>query len=45
MFKNVFKEAHLLIYGILVVLVVLFLPEGIVGTLIRKLRWFRRLGP
>ncbi len=39
-FKNIFKEAHLLIYGILVVLVVLFLPEGIVGTLMRKLRWF-----
>ncbi len=39
-FKNIFKEAHLLIYGILVVLVVLFLPEGIVGTLNRKLqRW------
>ena len=36
-FKNVFKEAHLLIYGVLVVVVVLFLPEGIVGTLIRKL--------
>jgi len=31
-FKNVFKEAHLLIYGVLVVVVVLFLPEGIVGT-------------
>jgi branched-chain amino acid transport system permease protein len=41
-FKNIFKEAHLLIYGILVVLVVLFLPEGIVGTLMRKLRWFRQ---
>jgi len=33
LFKNVFKEAHLLIYGVLIVLVVLFLPEGIVGTL------------
>jgi len=33
LFKNVFKEAHLLIYGILIVLVVLFLPEGIIGTL------------
>ena len=32
LFKNVFQEAHLLIYGILIVLVVLFLPEGIVGT-------------
>jgi branched-chain amino acid transport system permease protein len=32
-FKNEFKESHLLIYGILIVLVVLFLPEGIVGGL------------
>jgi branched-chain amino acid transport system permease protein len=30
-FKNQFKESHLLIYGILIVLVVLFLPEGVVG--------------
>jgi branched-chain amino acid transport system permease protein len=35
-FKNQFKESHLLIYGILIVLVVLFLPEGIMGG-IRKL--------
>ncbi len=41
-FKNVFKEAHLLIYGVLIVLVVLFLPEGIVGTISQKLRTFRR---
>ncbi|HKA86712.1 MAG TPA: branched-chain amino acid ABC transporter permease [Haliangiales bacterium] len=32
-FKNVFHEAHLLIYGVLILLVVLFLPEGIVGAL------------
>jgi branched-chain amino acid transport system permease protein len=32
-FKNQFKESHLLIYGILIVLVVLFMPEGIVGGL------------
>ncbi len=31
--KNIFQEAHLLIYGILLVVVVLFLPEGIVGSL------------
>lgn len=31
LFKNQFQESHLLIYGILIVLVVLFLPEGIVG--------------
>jgi branched-chain amino acid transport system permease protein len=38
LFKNVFHEAHLLIYGVLIVLVVLFLPEGIVGTVAR---WWR----
>jgi branched-chain amino acid transport system permease protein len=37
-FKNVFKEAHLLIYGVLLVVVVLFLPEGIIGTLTTFLR-------
>ena len=37
-FKNVFKEAHLLIYGMLLVVVVLFLPEGIVGTISASLR-------
>lgn len=37
-FKNEFKESHLLIYGILIVLVVLFLPEGIVGGLQRFFR-------
>jgi branched-chain amino acid transport system permease protein len=35
LFKNVFHEAHLLIYGVLIVVVVLFLPEGIVGTVAR----------
>jgi len=37
-FKNVFKEAHLLIYGMLLVVVVLFLPEGIVGAITAFLR-------
>jgi len=41
LFKNQFQESHLLIYGILIVVVVLFLPEGIVGGL-RHL--FRRTG-
>jgi len=36
--KNIFHEAHLLIYGLLIVLVVLFLPEGIAGTLAHRLR-------
>lgn len=31
LFKNQFQEGHLLIYGILIVVVVLFLPEGIMG--------------
>lgn len=39
LFKNVFHEAHRLIYGVLIVLVVLFLPEGIVGTVAG---WWRR---
>jgi hypothetical protein len=41
-FKNVFKEAHLMIYGVLIVVVVLFMPEGIVGTIVRKLAWFKK---
>lgn len=32
-FKNQFQESHLLIYGVLIVVVVLFMPEGIVGGL------------
>lgn len=38
LFKNLFQEAHLLIYGMLIVLVVLFLPEGIVGAITRSWR-------
>jgi branched-chain amino acid transport system permease protein len=38
LFKNQFQESHLLIYGVLIVLVVLFLPEGIVGGLQHRLR-------
>jgi len=41
-FKNVFKEAHLLIYGVLIVLVVLFMPEGIVGTFTKKLGLYKK---
>jgi len=41
-FKNIFKEAHLLIYGVLIVLVVLFMPEGIIGTLTSKLGLFKK---
>ncbi|HEY1525416.1 MAG TPA: branched-chain amino acid ABC transporter permease [Candidatus Angelobacter sp.] len=42
-FKNQFQESHLLIYGVLIVLVVLFLPEGIVGGLQHRFR--KRLKP
>jgi branched-chain amino acid transport system permease protein len=41
-FKNQFQESHLLIYGILIVVVVLFLPEGIVGGVERRLRTRKR---
>lgn len=41
LFKNQFQESHLLIYGVLIVVVVLFLPEGIVGGL----RHLFRRGP
>jgi branched-chain amino acid transport system permease protein len=37
-FKNQFQESHLLIYGVLIVLVVLFLPEGIVGGIVHLFR-------
>jgi branched-chain amino acid transport system permease protein len=40
LFKNVFHEAHLLIYGALIIVVVLFMPEGIVGSVGRL--WQRR---
>jgi branched-chain amino acid transport system permease protein len=39
--KENLSHAHVLIYGILVVLVILFMPEGIVGAL-RKLTARRR---
>ena len=41
-FKTVFEEAHQLIFGVLLVVVVLFLPEGIVGTLSRAASGFTR---
>jgi branched-chain amino acid transport system permease protein len=37
-FKNQFQESHLLIYGVLIIVVVLFLPEGIVGGLEQRFR-------
>lgn len=38
LFKSVFQEAHLLIYGLLLIAVVLFLPEGIVGSVTALVR-------
>lgn len=36
LFRNVFAEANLLIYGLLIVIVVLFVPRGLVGELERR---------
>jgi branched-chain amino acid transport system permease protein len=41
MFRTTFAEANMLIYGILILVVVLFVPRGIVGELAR--RHIRRL--
>ena len=35
-------EAHLIIFGFLFVLVVMYFPQGLVGSLIRIRPWFRR---
>jgi branched-chain amino acid transport system permease protein len=40
-FRTTFAQANLLIYGILIVAVVLFLPRGLIGELSRRL--MRRL--
>jgi branched-chain amino acid transport system permease protein len=45
LFKNQFQESHLLIYGVLIVLVVLFLPEGIVGGLQQLFRRGKKRTP
>jgi branched-chain amino acid transport system permease protein len=43
-FKAVFQEAHVLIYGLLLVVVVLFLPGGALGAVARAYaRWRPRL--
>ncbi len=36
------SNAHLLVYGILVVVVILFAPEGVLGVIRRVLAWTRR---
>lgn len=36
LFRNVFAEANLLIYGLLIVIVVLFVPRGLMGELERR---------
>jgi branched-chain amino acid transport system permease protein len=36
-FRSVLKEANLLVYGVLIVLVIVYLPKGIVGTLEERL--------
>ena len=37
--KENLAHAHVLIYGILVVVVILFMPEGVLGFFRRRLRW------
>lgn len=37
LFRNVFAEANLLIYGLLIVVVVLFVPRGLLGELERRI--------
>lgn len=37
LFRNVFAEANLLIYGLLIVIVVLFVPRGLMGELERRM--------
>jgi branched-chain amino acid transport system permease protein len=32
-FRNIFAEAHMLVYGVLIIIVILFLPEGVMGGL------------
>jgi branched-chain amino acid transport system permease protein len=36
-FRTAFAEANLLIYGLLILIVVLFLPRGIIGELARRM--------
>jgi branched-chain amino acid transport system permease protein len=38
-----FPQAHLLMYGVMLIIIVLFEPGGIVGGLRRLLRWTRRV--
>jgi len=32
-FRNVFKQANLLIYGLLLIAIILFMPDGLMGGL------------
>ena len=38
LFRSVFAEANLLIYGLLILIVILFVPRGLIGELSRYLR-------
>jgi branched-chain amino acid transport system permease protein len=42
-FRSQLREANLLVYGILIVVVIIFLPKGIVGALEERL--YRRRHP
>ncbi|MDP2726777.1 MAG: branched-chain amino acid ABC transporter permease [Dehalococcoidia bacterium] len=41
-FRTIFKEANLLIYGVMLVLAMLVMPGGIVGEIKRLSRWARK---
>jgi branched-chain amino acid transport system permease protein len=43
LFRTVFAAAHLILYGVLIIVVILFMPEGIVGSL--RQRWARPAVP
>ena len=37
-FRNVFKQANLLIYGLLLIAIILFMPDGLMGGVKKWMR-------
>lgn len=47
LFRNVFAQANLLVYGVLIVLVIMYMPDGIMGEVRKRLvrrRYVRSVG-
>ncbi len=44
-FKNYFEHTHLVVYGLLLVVVVIFLPGGVISLFQRRWRFRRQAGP